>query len=114
MEVKTVRVLVLHEGDWLVAQCLEYDIAAQARSIENLAREFTKVFVEHLIWAQERNEEPFVDVGPAPERYQNRWQDVRKFADKVPLSLPPDEAFDKLPCGRREVLERAFAELGMV
>ena len=33
-----IRAVVFQEGEWLCAQCLEYDLVAQAKSLRQLSR----------------------------------------------------------------------------
>ena len=33
-----IRAVVFQEGEWLCAQCLEYDLVAQAKSLQQLSR----------------------------------------------------------------------------
>ena len=56
------------EGSWS-AQCLERDIAAQARTLEDLYDEVERVLAAHIVVAEELGQEPFMGIGPAPEKY---------------------------------------------
>ena len=61
------RVLIYQEGDFWIAQCLEYDILAQASSFDEVRDEFEIA----LELALDENGE--VNRGPAPEFLQGLW-----------------------------------------
>lgn len=77
---EALRVLILKEDDWWVAQCLEYDIAAQARTLKDVQYEFQRVFLGRVVAAKESGIKPFEGILPAPEVYHK-------------LSLDPDHTF---------------------
>lgn len=60
-------------GEW-VAQCLQYDIGAQARDITDLVYELQRALAGHIVIAQENGLEPFTCLGPAPGEY---WELTR-------------------------------------
>jgi hypothetical protein len=43
-----VRAVVFQEGEWLCAQCLEYDLMVQAKSLKQLSRALQKLIVGHI------------------------------------------------------------------
>ena len=69
-DVKHLNVLILQEEGWWVAQCLEYDIVAQAKTKELAQSEFLNVFCGRIEIAQELGIDPFEDVPPPPSYYR--------------------------------------------
>lgn len=76
------------ESCW-VAQCLNYDMAVQGKSLNDAMREFEDMMDASIEIGKELGLEPFHDVPPAPEKY---W----KMLDDVVRSLLP-EPNDRLP-----------------
>lgn len=60
-----VNILLIEDGDLFVAQCLEYDIAAQGRSKEEVLKRFRAAFKAEMAEAKERG----VEIGPAPKLF---------------------------------------------
>ena len=73
------NVLVLREsaGDkaYWVAQCLEYDIVAQAETIQDLQCKFVHLLATNIILGLQRGIEPLSNLKPAPQFY---WQQYEK------------------------------------
>lgn len=67
------------DGRW-AAQCLEYDIAAQAPRLEELYYEMERVLVSHVALADELGHEPFAGIPKAPKRY---WDIFKKASLRV-------------------------------
>jgi len=78
-----VRVLFLKEGDAWVAQCLEYDIAAQAKTLPEAEQAFERTLVGQIMLDLRRGKEPFSGTKPAPRMY---W---RKFNEGLGLRMEP-------------------------
>lgn len=55
-------------GEW-VAQCLQYDIGAQASNPDDLIYELQRSLAGHVVIAQENGLEAFTCLPPAPEEY---------------------------------------------
>lgn len=74
METKrTARVLIAREEAsdgkfWYVAQVLEYDLACQAQTIDDLAYEIRRLIVGHILVCEQEGIDPWA-VPAAPERY---------------------------------------------
>src|SRR5438128_8437533 len=43
-----IRAVVFQEGDWLCAQCLEYDLVAQAKSLPRLYEALRRLIIGHI------------------------------------------------------------------
>lgn len=86
-----VRVLVLREGDAYVAQCLEYDIAAQGKTIAEVKRAFERTFLGQMILDARKGKRPLEDIGPAPRYYWEKFEEAFRVEDREPsLSIPKD------------------------
>ena len=89
----TMRVLFLSEGKTWVAQCIEYDIAAQGHTFEEVQKNFERTFVGHILLDLSRGKEPLEDIPPAPDFYRERFERAGKFRheEKAGLSsfIPP-------------------------
>ena len=92
MKSHVMRILVTEDkkNDWWSAQCLEYDIAAQAHTLPDLIYEIQRVVMGHMIVSKELNVEPFVGLKPAPPIF---WQiydhaKIHVKREPVPFSTP--------------------------
>lgn len=77
-----VRTVIFKEGDWWVAQCLEFDIATQAKTLKDLAYELQRVLVGHMVVCKQEGIAPFEYLPKAPEKY---W---KMFGEGLELSAP--------------------------
>ncbi len=70
-----ISAVVFQEGNWWSAQCLEYDLAAQARTVSDLRYELQRVIATHVAASRELGEAPFVSLKPAPQSVfeKGRW-----------------------------------------
>jgi hypothetical protein len=65
------RVLIMRREDWWVAQCLEFDLAAQARgTLDNITAEFCRMLRVRLAACKLEEIDPF-KLPPASERYDD-------------------------------------------
>jgi len=69
----TVRAIVFREGDQLVAQCLEYDIGAQASDPETLHERLVMTLYAECMTRGGSEADPFPGIDPAPEYFQQLW-----------------------------------------
>ena len=85
------KVLVLLEGEHYVAQCLQFDIAAQASTMKDLREAFSMTFVENMLLAEAYGDDPRKKFGPAPEEYWKAWDKASDGGNCVmsfPLAWP--------------------------
>lgn len=72
------NVIVLKEPaggrDYYVAQCLQYDITAQAETLSELRCAFIKTLAANIVIALKRGVEPFSNLKPAPQHYWKEWE----------------------------------------
>lgn len=78
-------------GEW-VAQCLQYDIGAQAASLPELLYEIQRALVGHIVIALENGLEPFECLSHAPEEYWGMWEKatITVEAEEVPFRTSAD------------------------
>jgi hypothetical protein len=94
--VSGIRAVLFEEaaGIWS-AQCLEYDIAAQAGSLFDLQDEIVRVLVTHVAACAQLGREPFSGVKPAPARFWSLWETGLRVDCKTAsfscasVSMPP-------------------------
>jgi hypothetical protein len=72
-----VRAVVFQEGEWLCAQCLEYDLVAQAKSLPRLSRALQQLIVSHVVVRLRHERQPFRDLPRAPEKYWTMFRQSR-------------------------------------
>jgi len=89
------RAVLFQEEGWWVAQCLEFDVAAQARTQADVVYELERILVGRFLVSAEKRCEPFAGVPPAPRRYWTMFEQ----AEPVPLEAVPvrQGAFEILP-----------------
>jgi hypothetical protein len=95
-ETNTIRVIVFKEGDLWVAQCLEYDICAQADDLDMLSTRLLVTIKAELKESLEHNRAPFVGIDQAPKRFHMMW-DRRPRSVEVnpaPWLKTPDRPMD--------------------
>jgi len=79
-----IRAVVFQEGEWLCAQCLEYDLVVQAKSLQQLSRALQKLIVGHIVVRLRHKQQPFRDIPRAPEQY---WAMFRQSRLKLPATM---------------------------
>jgi len=79
-----IRAVVFQEGEWLCAQCLEYDLMVQARNLKQLSRALQKILVGHIAIRRRHNQQPFRDLPRAPEKY---WAMYRRSRLELPAPI---------------------------
>ena len=88
----SLRLLIFREGSWFVAQCLEYDIAAQARTLMDVQYEFERILAGRFFTAKKLGVDPFEGIPPAPEEYRELFNNVKKT---LRVEFKQIEAFPK-------------------
>ncbi|HEX6865528.1 MAG TPA: hypothetical protein VF414_22060 [Thermoanaerobaculia bacterium] len=68
------RAVVFKEGDWWVAQCLEYDFAAVSKDLEELPGELQWAVTAQITISLERGIQPFHGYSPAPRRFWEMFE----------------------------------------
>lgn len=81
----SMNILLLKENGQWVAQCLQYDLAAQGPTIPEALENFECVLCGHVALDLEAGEDPLFDLDPAPNFY---WQWYHKAEPLAKSSLP--------------------------
>ena len=79
-----IRAVVFQEGEWLCAQCLEYDLVAQAKSLRQLSKALQRLIVGHVAVRLRHKQQPFRDLPRAPEKY---WAMFRRSRLTLPAPM---------------------------
>jgi len=81
-------VIILQEEGWFVAQCLEYDIAAQGRTVKDVLYEFQRTLVGHIILCHQDGTK-LEDIPPAPPKFWQWFENGTNFeGDGTPFRIP--------------------------
>lgn len=85
-----ISVIAFQDGDGWTAQCLEYDIAAQAKTLSDLRYELDRVVMSHIAVSDELGQEPFVGLDPAPQKFWTMYEDAKLRVERedLPFRLP--------------------------
>lgn len=70
----SIRVIAFQEGDLWVAQCIEYDVGAQASNLEDLHDRLMIALRIEMEESAERNGKPFAGIPPAPPHFLKMWE----------------------------------------
>jgi len=96
MAEKTISVSVLlckefhAEGSLWVAQCLEYDIAAQGKTMKTAVQAILQALREQADRDTEAGRKPFADFEKAPKDFWNQFESAEAIPSEVqPQALPP-------------------------
>ena len=106
-KVEKINVLIFREGEWWVAQCLEYDIAAQARTLNDLLYEFQRMFFGRIKMAETLGIDPFDDIPAAPAEYRKLFESSQTV--KVGFK-PMDDISKYIPAAHMLPKEAAIYE----
>jgi len=79
-----IRTVVFQEGEWLCAQCLEYDLMVQAKNLKQLFRALQKISVGDIAIRLRYHQQPFQDLPRAPEKY---WAMFRRSRLELPAPM---------------------------
>ena len=71
---KKVRVVLYEESGWWVAQCLEYDIRVQAKTMPQVQENIAIALEATWQDSKDRHGKPFAHVNPAPEEFERMWK----------------------------------------
>jgi hypothetical protein len=90
-----ISAVLFQEGEWWSAQCLECDIAAQARTLSDLRYELERVLSSHVLISLENGRRPFDGLKPAPQKFWDMFTaaKLRIEGDELPFRLPQAAAF---------------------
>ena len=67
------RVVVFKEGDTFIAQCLEYDICAQAGDVKTLRHRMDATIEAERDFARSNGKTLIESIDPAPKHFFDMW-----------------------------------------
>ncbi len=74
-----IRILVFKDGDMYVAQCLEFDIAACADTLDQLRGDIVGTIDAYRSESLALHGAAFQGIGPAPAEFHDMWDEKNKF-----------------------------------
>lgn len=85
----SVSLLLMTENNIWTAQCLEFDIAAQGKTMSEAMAAFQRTFAGQVCIDIENGKEPFEDFSQAPVDYWDKFEQAsERLADRKPFKLP--------------------------
>lgn len=100
-----VSVLIKQEEHLWVAQGLEYDIAAQGKSIPEALKAFEKTFAGQILLDIIEKRAPLEGITKAPQDYWDMFQEGQRLKDtecfNLPKEIPEGFIIDSQPCDLR-------------
>ena len=85
-EISMNAVAFQEENVWIV-QGIEYNLVAMARSVQDIPKAFANILVERFHVAEHLGLDPFLGVGPAPDRFRQMFDEAMTEVKMVsPLS----------------------------
>lgn len=73
-EVEQIRAILFRDGNHWVAQCLEYDIGAQASDLDDLHWRLRVAIKVELNLSLSRNGADFAGIPSAPRQFHEMWE----------------------------------------
>jgi hypothetical protein len=88
-EAGQIRVLIAKEGDYWIAQCLEYDIGVQSRDPNELAKRLMAALEAERAETIRRHGKAFAGLQAAPDHFFKAWDKrVTLFKPAETMNLP--------------------------
>jgi hypothetical protein len=85
----TIHAVAFRRGDWWIAQCLEYRLATQTKTLEELPYELERLLTVQVQSSLARGIEPFAGFTPAPRRYWQMYERARARVEPVSQASDP-------------------------
>jgi hypothetical protein len=105
MNTRRIRVVLFEDEGFWCAQCLEFDVGAQAGTVPALLDELQRILSAHIEIAREVGRKPFAGLPPAPQRFFDAYESSR-----TPLQASDGRALPRLDQAPFIVPELRFAE----
>jgi len=112
------RVLLFQSHDyarhksWWIAQCLEYDLAAQGETIDDAVYEIQRSLFGQFVVSVEMKVSPFANIPRAPDKFEKLYETAahkivvpRPQGMKLPNEIPAEEA-ERARVAEQRVLSR--------
>ena len=92
----TLRAIVVQDGDLWAAQCLEYDIGAQGRTLEESIERLSFAIRAECAESVERSGTEFAGIPAAPGEFEEMWN--RRAGAFHPVSALADKNVEYALC----------------
>ena len=83
-----ISVVLLQEGDYWVTQGLEYDIAAQGKTISEAKKAFERTITGQIFMDIRENRKPLQGIEKAPQEYWDKFERAEPLKETKPFSMP--------------------------
>jgi len=83
-------VLLFQQDKTWIAQCLEWDVAAQGKTLDDALNSFEKTFVGQIILDIEGGRNPLETTPQAPKEYWEKFDIAKKLEERKPFYLPEE------------------------
>ena len=93
---KLLRVLLIPEGRFWVAQCIDHDIAAQGLDMDGARRAFLKTLSAQILADLGAAREPLSSIQPAPDWYFQAYEQADELPDVLHSPQQPHESPDEV------------------
>ena len=97
MRTITIRAVLFQDAEWWCAQCLEYDVAAQAHTLPELRAELERILTAHALLDMENSIEPFANLPRAPQRFFDMYRAASSLAEISNHHVVHSPRFDVMP-----------------
>lgn len=105
----SLRVVVFMEQGMWAAQCLEYDIGAQGKTIKEAVSLFVATLELDRRESISRYSQEFAGIDPAPQYFEEMWE--QQFSVLTPAdSYLPFPSKDYLSCSQAASFQMALAD----
>jgi hypothetical protein len=87
MATHTIQIVAYEDkrNGWWSAQCLQYDIAAQAKTLDDLIYEIQRVVMGQFAVSKELGVEPFAGLKPAPPVFWRKYDQAKTQVKREPV-----------------------------
>jgi len=92
MQNAKLRIVIFQDGEWLCAHCLEYDLATQAKNLDDLRYDLERMIVGHIAVSLANGLKPFRNGRRAPEKYWAMFRRSKISLPSIKFSLGLTEA----------------------
>lgn len=91
-----IRAVMFQDSSFWCAQCLEHDVAVQARSVDELVTALADTLAAYVELATSEGREPFADLPPAPAEFEDMFRRAHEFRAQ-PKLIDIDDAPKVVP-----------------
>ena len=102
------RVLLLQEGNFWVAQCIDKDIAAQGLDPDGARRSFLRTLGAQVRLDLERGLTPLENIPRAPDWYFYAYEEATELTEWLRLPEPETEPQPEMTRAEKELTRRLY------